>query len=130
VGTCFFEYRAFPRINAARAAAKQPLTPSIAVEEAEFALPLEDLSSFLRDMKALTILGGGFWPVVNLLIRPAGPVKDYISPVTGKAGDRFVWIEMGTFRPNAPVLGTNQPLRVQKRLPGLQEAFEQLMVCK
>lgn len=128
-GYCFFDHRMWNRIQPGGST-----LPSVTLEESEFALPLEHLATFISDMQKLAFdrsaLNGATWPLAFILMRPGGSTTDLLHPAatTGTTPQRVVWVELGTFRPNITLPGTQ--LRVQKRLPGLQEAFEQLMVCK
>lgn len=131
-GYCFFDHRMWKRIQS-RSGGSETF-PSVTLEESEFALPLEHLATFMSDMQKLAFdrsaLNGATWPLAFILMRPGGSTTDLLHPAatTGTTPQRVVWVELGTFRPNITLPGTQ--LRVQKRLPGLQEAFEQLMVCK
>lgn len=107
--------------------------PSFTFEESEFALPVNRIPEFISDMQQLAsgrnTLNGATWPVSFILFRPGGTTRDLIHPAssTSTIPQRIVWVELATFRPQiffAP------GLRLQKKLPGIQEAFEQLMTCK
>jgi hypothetical protein len=128
--------RAFARINAVEVQAGKPpalLTPSLSDEDSEFALQYKHLRSALADIKALA--RGGFgapaWPAVVIYARPGGSTPDWIARLSGGLSQRFVWLELVNLRSNilAPAITSTVP-RVQKKLPGLQELFEQFMVCK
>lgn len=126
--SCFFDPRVWARIQS-----QNPLLPSFTFEETEFALPLDKVETFISDIQQLTFGSDGFngatWPVVFILFRPGGTTRDLIHPATSTSttSQRMVWVEMGTFRPN---LYLSPGVRLQKKLPGIQETFEQLMVCK
>lgn len=132
-GSCFFDLAPFARINAAELAAnKSLLTPAFTYEENEFALRRHDLRSALSDIKALARSGFGApcWPPHIFYARPGGPQPDWISPLSGEPHERFVWMELAVIRSHIPAPVALANPRVQKKLPGLQEFFEQLMVCK
>jgi hypothetical protein len=59
-GGCFFDPRAWARINAAEVAANEQLTPSPSFEESEFTLNRKNLTAFIEDGKlmASTLLPG------------------------------------------------------------------------
>jgi hypothetical protein len=91
----------------------------------------------IADIRAIIPLGGSCWSPSFIQIRPGGSTPDLIGPASGSPRDKFVWIELALLRPNYPgPVGSpeaympNPPGRAQKKLAGLQEAFEQLMVCK
>lgn len=125
-GSCWFDASAVQAIN-------NKSLPSFSLEEAEFAVPLKDLRSVIADIRAMKALGGDCWSPSFIQLRPGGSTPDLIGPVSGAPWERFVWIELAIFRPNLPgPIGAipPRPVRYQKKLAGLQEAFEQLMVCK
>jgi hypothetical protein len=130
------------RINTNLVTSNQQPIPPITLEETEFVLPIERLPDFISDMQQLTtgrnaLLAGLTWPASFILIRPGGTTRDLIHPAasTSTAPQRIVWVELATFRPQvtlpSPPAGPFPAgLRLQKKLPGIQEAFEQLMTCK
>lgn len=136
-GSCFFDPCVKAAINQQQLAPGVPLH-SFTIEEAEFAVPLKHLQGVIADLRAMAAFGDGCWPAAFLALRPGGPTPDLIGPASGEPWERFMWIELAIFRPNIPVpAGAVTPtppgppyIRVQKKLAGLQEAFEQLMVCK
>lgn len=134
-GSCFFDLAPFAQINAqelAQNVSLDRLTPSFTYEENEFAIRRQHLRSALADIKALARNGFGApcWPPGIIYARAGGPTPDWISPVSGGPHEQFVWMELAMFRSNIPAPVALANPRVQKKLPGLQEAFEQLMVCK
>lgn len=136
MGSCFFDLRTYARINTAElAAGTDPLllTPSLTYEENEFAVPYTNMRSALADIKALARSGFGapVWPPCIIYARPGAATSDWIAPLSGDSKERFVWMELAFLRSNipAPAVALSYP-RVQKKLSGLQELFEQLMVCK
>jgi hypothetical protein len=66
-----------------------------------------------------------------VLMRPGACTNDHISYQTGNAGERYMNVELGVFRPNIPLDPQQGPMpRQQKKGSALQEYFEQLMMCK
>jgi len=125
-GKCLFDPRVAPVLNALG-------LPSFTFEEAEFAVPLKDLPSLIADLRVLSALGGPCWAPSFIQFRPGASTPDLIGPASGAPSERFVWVELFIFRPNLPGPYGTVPLppsRAQKKLAGLQEGFEQLMVCK
>lgn len=133
--SCFFDDRVWARI---RATPGNELLRSFTFEESEFALPLSRIPDFVSDMQQLAFgstLNGTTWPISFILFRPGGTTRDLIHPATTTSAvpQRIVWVELATFRPNIFLpLDPSFPagLRLQKKLLGIQEAFEQLMTCK
>lgn len=67
-----------------------------------------------------------------MMLRTGFRTRDHISPQTGSAAERVMWVELGVFRPNVPLNAQQQSLkpRQQKRGAAVQQYFEQLLVCK
>lgn len=131
-GSCFFDYRAFPRINAAEVASGKAPTPSFTTEDVEFAILEKHLGSVLSDLKALgkQVFGGTCWPQSLVVARAGGSTSDLISPLSGSPKEPFVWVELTMSRLNIPAPAEVSTPRLQKKLSALQEAFEQLLLCK
>lgn len=137
-GSCFYNPAVWERIWAKeKAAGSSRLTPSISLEEIEFALEATSLPSFIADFKLMaanmkTDVPGGCWPGGMMVLRTGFRTRDHISPQTGSAAERVMWVELGVFRPNVPLNAQQQSLkpRQQKRGAAVQQYFEQLLVCK
>jgi hypothetical protein len=134
-GSCFFDLRTYASINADEEKKNETRTPSITFEENEFAVPYKNIRSALTDIKTVARngfgVGANVWPPSIIYARPGASTPDWIAPLSGDPHERFVWMELAVLRSNIPKPSVVSTVpRVNKKLPGIQEFFEQLMVCK